>query len=131
VGAEKSRTSVSLVVKAVVAWFALFVVMFTNGIARVLVLQPRLGEHRARQPARGCRERLGRCLDQPHLMAASGEGERLPQAGDPGADDENLRHILPFGSRVYTATIRSARTACVNAIGRGAGLQKPWKSRRP
>jgi hypothetical protein len=51
VGAEKSRTSVSLVVKAVVAWFALFVVMFTNGIARVLVLQPRLGEHRARQVA--------------------------------------------------------------------------------
>jgi hypothetical protein len=34
-----------------VVWLALFVVMFANGIARVVVLQPRLGEDRARQVA--------------------------------------------------------------------------------
>jgi hypothetical protein len=34
-----------------VAWLALFVVMFANGAARVIVLQPRLGEDRARQLA--------------------------------------------------------------------------------
>src|SRR4030067_781045 len=41
----------SLGVKAVIAWFILFVVMFTNGAVRVLVLQPRLGEDLARQVA--------------------------------------------------------------------------------
>jgi hypothetical protein len=37
--------------KAVLTWIALFVVMFANGALRVLVLQPRLGEDRARQLA--------------------------------------------------------------------------------
>lgn len=41
----------SLGVKAVVAWLILFVVMFTNGAVRVLVLQPRLGEDLGRQVA--------------------------------------------------------------------------------
>jgi hypothetical protein len=41
----------SLGVKAVIAWLILFVVMFTNGTVRVLVLQPRLGEDHARQVA--------------------------------------------------------------------------------
>ena len=41
----------SLGVKAVIAWLILFVVMFTNGAVRVLVLQPRLGEDPARQVA--------------------------------------------------------------------------------
>ena len=41
----------SLGAKAVVAWLALFAVMFANGAARVVVLQPRLGEDRARQLA--------------------------------------------------------------------------------
>jgi len=41
----------SLGVKAVLAWFILFGVMFANGAVRVLVLQPRLGEDRARQVA--------------------------------------------------------------------------------
>jgi len=42
---------VGLGVKAVLAWLALFVVMFANGAFRVFVLQPRLGEDRARQVA--------------------------------------------------------------------------------
>jgi len=42
---------VSLGVKAVAAWFALFMLMFSNGAARVVLLQPRLGEERARQVA--------------------------------------------------------------------------------
>lgn len=37
--------------RGVIGWFALFVVMFANGFARVLLLQPRLGEDRARQVA--------------------------------------------------------------------------------
>ena len=41
----------SLGVKAVAAWFALFMLMFSNGAARVVLLQPRLGEERARQVA--------------------------------------------------------------------------------
>ena len=41
----------SLALKASVAWLALFVLMFANGAVRVLVLQPHLGEHRARQAA--------------------------------------------------------------------------------
>jgi hypothetical protein len=43
--------TVSLTARAIVTWFILFAVMFTNGAARVLVLQPRLGEERARQLA--------------------------------------------------------------------------------
>jgi len=42
---------VSLALRAVLAWLILFVVMFANGAARVVVLQPRLGEDRARQVA--------------------------------------------------------------------------------
>jgi hypothetical protein len=41
----------SIVAKAAVGWLVLFVVMFVNGAIRVLVLQPRLGEDRARQVA--------------------------------------------------------------------------------
>ena len=41
----------SLGVKAALAWLVLFVVMFANGAARVVVLQPWLGEDRARQVA--------------------------------------------------------------------------------
>lgn len=41
----------SLGTRAVVAWFFLFVAMFANGAARVLLLQPRLGAPRARQLA--------------------------------------------------------------------------------
>ena len=37
--------------RAVLAWFILFAVMFANGTARVVVLQPWLGEDRARQVA--------------------------------------------------------------------------------
>lgn len=37
--------------RAVIGWLALFVVMFANGFARVLLLQPPLGEDRARQVA--------------------------------------------------------------------------------
>jgi hypothetical protein len=37
--------------KALGMWLILLVVMFTNGIVRVMVLQPRLGEDRARQLA--------------------------------------------------------------------------------
>jgi hypothetical protein len=41
----------SLAVRAAATWLALLVVMFANGVLRVLVLQPRLGEDRARQLA--------------------------------------------------------------------------------
>lgn len=41
----------TLGVKAGVAWLILFVIMFTNGAIRVLVLQPRSGEDLARQVA--------------------------------------------------------------------------------
>ena len=37
--------------KATLGWLLLFVVMFANGAIRVLVLQPQLGEDRARQVA--------------------------------------------------------------------------------
>ena len=39
------------VVKALLSWFLLLVLMFGNGVARVSVLQPRLGEDAARQVA--------------------------------------------------------------------------------
>jgi hypothetical protein len=38
---------------AVLAWVALAIVMFTNGAVRAVLLQPRLGEHLARQVATG------------------------------------------------------------------------------
>jgi hypothetical protein len=41
----------TLPVKASVAWLLLFVIMFANGTMRVLVFQPALGEHLARQVA--------------------------------------------------------------------------------
>jgi hypothetical protein len=41
----------TIATKATVAWLLLFVAMFANGAARVVVLQPRLGEDRARQVA--------------------------------------------------------------------------------
>jgi hypothetical protein len=41
----------TLGVKAAIAWLGLFVVMFMNGAARVVLLQPQLGEDRARQVA--------------------------------------------------------------------------------
>ena len=41
----------TLAAKAGLAWFALFAVMFANGVFRVVVLQPPLGEDRARQVA--------------------------------------------------------------------------------
>jgi hypothetical protein len=41
----------NLPAKATLVWLSLFVVMFANGAIRVLVLQPRLGEDRARQVA--------------------------------------------------------------------------------
>jgi hypothetical protein len=37
--------------KAAVSWLLLFAFMFANGAARVLALEPHLGEHRARQAA--------------------------------------------------------------------------------
>ena len=37
--------------RATLGWLLLFVVMFANGAIRVLVLQPQLGEDRARQVA--------------------------------------------------------------------------------
>ncbi len=40
-----------LVARAIAAWCLLLVLMFTNGTLRVVVLQPRLGEDRARQLA--------------------------------------------------------------------------------
>ncbi len=41
----------TLPAKAILAWLLLFVVMFANGAIRVVALQPRLGEDRARQLA--------------------------------------------------------------------------------
>ena len=41
----------SLISKAILAWLVLLVAMFANGMVRVFVLEPRLGEHRARQVA--------------------------------------------------------------------------------
>jgi hypothetical protein len=41
----------SIATRAILAWLALFAVMFANGALRVLLLQPRLGEDRARQVA--------------------------------------------------------------------------------
>jgi hypothetical protein len=41
----------NLVSRAAVTWLVLLVVMFANGTARVLLLQPRLGEDLARQVA--------------------------------------------------------------------------------
>ena len=41
----------SIAVRAVLGWLVLFAVMFANGASRVAVLQPRLGEDRARQVA--------------------------------------------------------------------------------
>ena len=43
----------TLLIRALLAWFILAVVMFTNGAVRALVLQPRLGEQLARQVATG------------------------------------------------------------------------------
>jgi len=40
---------VRLAAKASVAWLAIFMVMFANGAVRVAILQPQLGEDRARQ----------------------------------------------------------------------------------
>jgi hypothetical protein len=45
------RGGARLAAKAVLAWLVLFVVMFANGAARVVALQPHLGEDRARQVA--------------------------------------------------------------------------------
>ena len=42
-----------LLLRALLAWLALAVVMFGNGAVRALALQPRLGEHLARQVATG------------------------------------------------------------------------------
>jgi len=41
----------TIVAKAILTWLLLFVVMFANGAIRVVVLQPQLGEDRARQVA--------------------------------------------------------------------------------
>ncbi len=41
----------SIPAKATLGWLLLFVVMFANGAIRALVLQPQLGEDRARQVA--------------------------------------------------------------------------------
>jgi len=41
----------SIPAKAILAWLLLLVVMFANGAIRVLVLQPQLGEDRARRVA--------------------------------------------------------------------------------
>ena len=60
----------------------------------------------------------GDCLDQPHLMAGAGERQRLPQAGNPGADDENLRHILPFGSHIDPVTIIKRTGAPASTLSR-------------
>lgn len=43
--------NVRLVRSAVLSWLLLLVVMFTNGVARVAMLQPRLGEEPARRLA--------------------------------------------------------------------------------
>jgi hypothetical protein len=43
----------ALIRRAVLAWIGLAAVMFANGTVRALVLQPRLGEHLARQVATG------------------------------------------------------------------------------
>jgi hypothetical protein len=42
-----------LAIRASLAWLVLAVVMFVNGAVRAVVLQPRLGEHLARQVATG------------------------------------------------------------------------------
>jgi hypothetical protein len=42
---------VTIPAKATLGWLLLFVAMFANGAIRVLVLQPELGEDRARQVA--------------------------------------------------------------------------------
>jgi hypothetical protein len=42
---------VSLAAKAAIGWLLLLAVMFANGAVRAVVLQPRLGEERARQVA--------------------------------------------------------------------------------
>jgi hypothetical protein len=41
----------TLAAKAALGWLLLFVVMFANGAIRVVILQPQLGEDRARQVA--------------------------------------------------------------------------------
>ena len=41
----------TLAAKAALGWLLLFVVMFANGAIRVVILQPQLGENRARQVA--------------------------------------------------------------------------------
>jgi hypothetical protein len=43
----------SLLIPAVLVWLLLAAAMFANGTLRVLVFQPRLGEHLARQVATG------------------------------------------------------------------------------
>jgi hypothetical protein len=43
----------ALLAPAALVWLVLAVVMFANGAVRALVLQPRLGEHLARQVATG------------------------------------------------------------------------------
>jgi hypothetical protein len=45
------KDAMNIATKAVLAWFVLFAVMFANGAIRVVVLQPQLGEDRARQVA--------------------------------------------------------------------------------
>jgi hypothetical protein len=72
---------VNLTSKAAVAWLALFVVMFANGVARVLVLQPSLGEERARQLA----SLTGLAL----VLAVSAAFVRLV----PGASPSQLWHV--------------------------------------
>lgn len=50
-GERLAESPVSLLAKALSTWFVLLLAMMGNGIFRVLVLQPRLGEDRARQAA--------------------------------------------------------------------------------
>jgi hypothetical protein len=55
-----------LLAKAAAAWVVLLVVMFGNGVFRVLVLQPRLGEAGARQAA--CLSGIVLILGVTHLI---------------------------------------------------------------
>ena len=68
----------TIVAQAVGAWLLLFVVMFANGAVRVAVLQPWLGEERARQAASlvGIALVLASVFLGPWLCGRAGRGAR-------------------------------------------------------
>ena len=56
-------------------------------------------QHGAAIAAGGIGERFGRPLDEPHAMAPAGQRQRLPQAGDAGADNGDGRFVHSRGRR--------------------------------